>query len=144
MSTVSVINYHVWGGRPSAYTFQGRKEEVKKYQCAFPLLSKLLSFRYVFEKRHTLNSLSTDTSIRQTTGVGSCRFLVIFLYLYSLRTHTPLKRTTDTFETVNGHLRSVLLSENTSKIHQNSKLPFLLFCRLIPIRRLYTVTLLDL
>ena len=107
-------------GQTLCIYFPGKEEEVKKYQCAFPLLSKLLSFRYIFEKRHTLNSLSTDTSIRQTTGVGSCRFLVIFLYLYSRRTHTPLKRTTDTFETVNGHLRSVLLSENTSKIHQNS------------------------
>ena len=69
------------------YTFQGRREEVKKYRCAFPLLSKLLSFRYIFEKRHTLNSLLTDTSIRQTPAVGSCRSFVIFLYLYSLRTH---------------------------------------------------------
>ena len=107
-------------GQTLCIYFPGKEEEVKKYQCAFPLLSKLLSFRYIFEKRHTLNSLSTDTSIRQTTGVGSCRFLVIFLYLYSLRTHTPLKRTTDTFETVNGLLRSVLLTENTLKIHQNS------------------------
>ena len=91
-----------------------------KYRCAFPLLTKLLSFRYIFEKRHTLNSLLTDTSIRQTPGVGSCRIYCYFsVSILSQDTH-PLKRTTDTFETVNGHLRSVLLSENTSKIHQNS------------------------
>ena len=72
------------------YTFQGRREEVKKYRCAFPLLSKLLSFRYIFEKRHTLNSLLTDTSIRQTAGVGSCRFLLFFC-IYTLSGHTPFK-----------------------------------------------------
>ena len=37
--------------------------EVKKYRCAFPLLPKLLSFRYIFEKRHTLNSLLTETPL---------------------------------------------------------------------------------
>lgn len=46
----------------------------------------------------------------------SCYFSVSIL---SQDTH-HLKRTTDTFETVDGHLRSVLLSENTLKIHQNS------------------------
>ena len=86
-----------------AYTFQGRKE-VRKYQCAFPLLSKLPFFPYIFEKRHTLNTLLTDTSIGWTLGVGFRRFFfVIFLHLYSLKTHTPLKRTTDSFQTVNGH-----------------------------------------
>ena len=128
------------------YTFQGRREEVKKYRCAFPLLSKLLSFRYIFEKRHTLNSLNRHLYKADTC----CWFLPFFCYfsvsILSEDTR-PLKRTTDAFETVNGHLRSVLLSENTSKIHQTvyGKLPFLLFCRLIrPIRRHCTVTLLDL
>ena len=108
-------------GQTLCIYFSGKERGSKEVSVCFSIVAKVaFLLLYFWKETYTQLSLNRDTSIRQTTGVGSCRFFVIFLYLYSLRTHTPLKRTTDTFETVNGHLRSVLLSENTSKIHQNS------------------------
>ena len=108
-------------GQTLCISFSGKERGSKEVSVCFSIVAKVAFLPlYFWKETYTQLSLNRDTSIRQTPGVGSCRFFVIFLYLYSLRTHTPLKRTTDTFEAVNGHLRNVLLSENTSKIHQNS------------------------
>ena len=146
MSTISVINYHVWAGRHSAYTFQGRKEEVKKYRCAFPLLSKLLSFCYIFEETHTQLSLNRHL-YKADTWCWFLPFFLLFFFIYTLSRHTPFKTDNRHFWNRQRTLKKCSIEwkylKNTSKQYTINCL-FLLFCRLIPIRRLHTVTLLDL
>ena len=109
-------------GQTLCIYFPVKERGSKEASVCFSIVVKVAFLPlYFWKETYTQLSLNRDTSIRQTTGVGSCRLFVIFLYLMILSQDTHhLKRTTDTFEAVNGHLRNVLLSENTSKIHQNS------------------------
>ena len=137
-----------WMSGQSLCIYYPEKERgSKEVSVCFSIVVKV-AFLPLYFWKETYTQLSLNRHLYKADTC--CWFLPFFCYfsvsILSEDTR-PLKRTTDAFETVNGHLRSVLLSENTSKIHQTvyGKLPFLLFCRLIrPIRRHCTVTLLDL
>ena len=64
----------------------------------------------------TVDSLLTNTSLRQTPGVGPCRFPVISLFNYTLyRVGHYSKTNDDTFKTVNWNLTSALCREKYLK-----------------------------
>ena len=76
-------------GQTLCIYFPGKERGSKEVSVCFSIVVKVaLLPLYFWKETYTQLSLNRDTSIRQTPGVGSCRFFVIFLYLYSLRTHT--------------------------------------------------------
>ena len=95
--------------------FPGEARRSKEVSVCFSIVVKVAFLPLYFWKdtAYTVNSLLTDASIRRTTGVDFYRF---FCYFSS----SVLSQDTHPFKTDNGHLRSALFSENTSKIPQNS------------------------
>ena len=67
-----------------------------------------------FILKNTVDSLLTDTSLRETPGVGACRFPVISYINYTCyKSDISLRQATNPFETVNGNLRSAYVVKDT-------------------------------
>ena len=107
-------------GQTLCIYFSGKERGSKEVSLCFSIVVKV-AFLPLYFWKETYTQLSLNRHLCKADNW--CWFLPFSCYfsvsILSQDTH-PLKRTTDTFETVNGHLRNVLLSENTSKIHQNS------------------------
>ena len=107
-------------GQTLCIYFSGKERGSKEVSVCFSIVVKI-AFLPLYFWKETYTQLSLNRHLCKADNW--CWFLPFSCYfsvsILSQDTH-HLKRTTDTFETVDGHLRSVLLSENTLKIHQNS------------------------
>ena len=107
-------------GQTLCISFSGKERGSKEVSVCFSIVVKI-AFLPLYFWKETYTQLSLNRHLCKADNW--CWFLPFSCYfsvsILSQDTH-HLKRTTDTFETVDGHLRSVLLSENTLKIHQNS------------------------